>query len=150
MCSDCGCCSADFICGDGTPLCWPCDAGEHKAMVAVAQPQPAAVKAAEPEPIAPLETPMEKRKCACGCGTDMSENNNWLFARGHKPGGRRKKKTSPKSALARIEPQIVIEEETEFAVSLDLTGAQLDRIWTSLPIEEKALAISVALTAERS
>jgi len=93
---------------------------------------------------------MEKRKCACGCDTDMSENNNWLFARGHKPGGKRKKTTQSKSALARVEPQIVIEEEPESVVSLDLTGAQLDRIWISLPIEEKALAISVALTAERS
>jgi hypothetical protein len=28
-CSDCGCCDADIAVGDGSALCWECDAGEQ-------------------------------------------------------------------------------------------------------------------------
>lgn len=147
LCSICTCCPADFVCGDGTPLCWACDSGEHE------QSKPAAVKAAEPEPEpepAPLEEPMEKRVCACGCGTEISGKNGWQYARGHKPknGAKQKPGRKPKPIAIDAEP-----EETEAplapVVALELDEQQLDRIWTSLPIEEKALAISTALTAVR-
>jgi hypothetical protein len=28
-CSDCGCCNANIAVGDGSALCWECDAGEQ-------------------------------------------------------------------------------------------------------------------------
>jgi hypothetical protein len=28
-CSDCGCCDADIAVGDGSAICWECDAGEQ-------------------------------------------------------------------------------------------------------------------------
>lgn len=162
MCSDCGCCPAELVLPDGA-ICLPCDVGEHKGFIAVpevlefqpaTQPEPAAVQAAEPEPALP-EIAMEKRFCACGCGTEMSESNNWDYARGHKTkGGKKKKsapKSAPKSASDRIKPAPdVIDESPASTVALELDEQQLTRIWDSLPIEEKALAIATALTADRS
>lgn len=155
ICSECRCCPADILSGD-LPICWPCDAGEHNLGLVnsvVEHSQPAAVEAAEPEALQSSEKTMEKRTCACGCGTAMSENNNWLYFRGHKPKDGKKMGTPrkytkklPESAPA---PE-VIEEAVEPLVALELNESQLNRIWESLPIEEKALAIATALTADRS
>lgn len=97
---------------------------------------------------------MEKRLCACGCNTEMSENNNWLYWRGHKPKhlkGAKKQKLERKQKPAPpvVEPDAA-QENASPVVALELDEQQLGRIWDSLPIEEKALAIATALTADRS
>ncbi len=155
MCRVCGCCKAGIYADSGgvrVPICMACDQdilcgpqqAEANARAAAAQPQPAA-----PEPVGPTapdvkESPMpEEYLCAGGCGEKTkSPGLKWGHKNGCKP---KTSATSPRTSEAEPEAEIVDAPE----VSINFTEAHLDRIWFTLAIEEKALAIQTALSAER-
>lgn len=78
-------------------------------------------------------------QCKCGCGTEVPESRKNGFICGH-----RYKKNKPKG-----KPKPPKEAESPALVSLDLDESQLNRIWETLPLTEKGLAILTALTAVR-
>jgi hypothetical protein len=82
--------------------------------------------------------------CKCGCGTEISENNNWEYKRGHKPGGAKKKKSSSPKPRAKAEDADV----NMVTLSIDMSEAKLDQIWARLDIGSKGAAIQVALGIE--
>jgi len=89
--------------------------------------------------------------CKCGCGEEISALNKWKweYKRGHKPTGAKKSKADRKPRTA-PETEAAETEVVEELVAMQLNEFQLNRIWDSLPIEEKALAIVSALEAERA
>jgi hypothetical protein len=96
------------------------------------------------------EATMPVKICKCGCGEEISALNNWEYKRGHKPTGAKKSKADrkPRTAPAEAAPAETEEEDVP-TVDVNMNESQLQRIWETLPLEEKAYAIANALTYER-
>jgi hypothetical protein len=74
----------------------------------------------------------------------MNENNNWEYARGHKPKGEKTKGKSPKTKKApKAVPDVMM-----VTLSIDLTEARLDQMWAALDIGSKGAAIQHTLLIE--
>jgi hypothetical protein len=86
--------------------------------------------------------------CKCGCETEISENNNWEYKRGHKPGGGKKKKkkkgSTPRTPRAKPESADV----DMVTLSIDLTEERLNQMWGKLDIGSKGAAIQHVLLIE--
>ena len=178
LCADCGCCPAALYAGEGdlrAAICNACDEGvvcapkKHATVLGALRPderaaldaklanisEPTPVLAA-PEPVTPPPThdnpepepevtTMAELTCIGGCGTAVNKPG---FAWGHKNGCERKPKKTSEAEEA-PDPEADTEAASLPEVAMNFTEPQLDRIWASLPIEEKALAVLTALNAER-
>lgn len=82
--------------------------------------------------------------CKCGCGAEISEDNNWEYKRGHKPAGG-KKAAKKKPAKPKAEESEEVEVVT---LSIDLTEEKLDAMWQRLDIGTKCVAMQYAMTVE--
>jgi hypothetical protein len=89
-----------------------------------------------------------ERTCKGGCGKAIPDDNKSGFAWGHKNGC--PSELPPPSTQDAIADEEPANDQLPPRVPCDLTEAQLDRIWQSLPLPEKALGILTALEAERA
>lgn len=75
--------------------------------------------------------------CKCGCGEQPSAGREYVW--GHK-----NKKLPKAPKIQHDEPEV----QQELSKAVQFTHAQLDRILTSLPINEKARLLSAAFFEE--